>query len=269
MNLLGVSLEDRPAFFAQILTAILELRTRTGRPHWLVVDEAHHLLPRERSDAELALPQGMKGVLMITVHPEHLSPDTVASVDVVVAIGKTPHQTLGGLRGGAADPGAGRPDGRPPDGRAPRLAPVERRAPRAIPGVAPRDERRRHRRKYAEGELPPDRSFYFRGPKGALNLRAQNLKIFLQVADGVDEATWSHHLAERRRRPLAPRGDQGPDARERGRGAGRAEDAGRRGPAPGARADRGAVHRRGIAVRVGPSGGDRPSSARHGVEPRF
>ncbi|MGH3041108.1 MAG: phosphoglycolate phosphatase, partial [Gaiellaceae bacterium] len=28
-----------------------------------------------------------------------------------------------------------------------------------------------------------------------LNLRAQNLKIFLQVADGVDEATWSHHLA--------------------------------------------------------------------------
>src|SRR5205085_5407967 len=37
-----------------------------------------------------------------------------------------------------------------------------------------RTERQRHVRKYAEGELPPERSFYFRGPKEARNLRAQN-----------------------------------------------------------------------------------------------
>jgi hypothetical protein len=55
-------------------------------------------------------------------------------------------------------------------------------------------ERRRHRRKYAEGELEPDRSFYFRGPQGALNLRAQNLQLFKQLADGVDDETWLHHL---------------------------------------------------------------------------
>jgi hypothetical protein len=61
--------------------------------------------------------------------------------------------------------------------------------------VAPnRTERRRHTRKYAEGELPPDRSFYFRGPEGKLNLRAQNLMTFVQLADGVDEETWLHHL---------------------------------------------------------------------------
>jgi hypothetical protein len=58
----------------------------------------------------------------------------------------------------------------------------------------PREERRRHRRKYAEGELPADRSFYFRGPDQRLNLRAQNLKVFLQMAEGIDEATWRHHL---------------------------------------------------------------------------
>src|SRR5207302_5693096 len=57
-----------------------------------------------------------------------------------------------------------------------------------------RTERRRHSRKYAEGELPPDRSFYFRGPEGKLNLRAQNLTLFLQMAEGVDDATWLHHL---------------------------------------------------------------------------
>jgi hypothetical protein len=52
----------------------------------------------------------------------------------------------------------------------------------------------RHARKYAEGELGEDKSFYFRGPGEALNLRAQNLATFLQLADGVDDATWQHHL---------------------------------------------------------------------------
>ena len=53
---------------------------------------------------------------------------------------------------------------------------------------------RRHRRKYASGELGEDKSFYFRGPGGKLNLRAQNLTLFTQIAEGVDEETWLHHL---------------------------------------------------------------------------
>ena len=57
-----------------------------------------------------------------------------------------------------------------------------------------RVEHRRHVRKYTEGELPPDRSFFFRGPENALNLRAANLTRFVELAEGVDEATWHHHL---------------------------------------------------------------------------
>ncbi len=56
-----------------------------------------------------------------------------------------------------------------------------------------RTERRRHLRKYAEGELPEDRSFYFRGPEGKLNLRAHNLILFMDLADGVDDDTWQFH----------------------------------------------------------------------------
>ena len=70
-------------------------------------------------------------------------------------------------------------------------------------------EHQRHTRKYAEGELGEDKSFYFRGPDDALNLRAQNLMMFLQIADGVDDATWLHHLRARRLLALVPRGDQG------------------------------------------------------------
>jgi hypothetical protein len=57
-----------------------------------------------------------------------------------------------------------------------------------------RFEHRRHTRKYAEGELGEDRSFYFRGPRGDQNLRAHNLTLFLQLADGVNDETWRHQL---------------------------------------------------------------------------
>ncbi|HMC31803.1 MAG TPA: DUF5752 family protein, partial [Candidatus Angelobacter sp.] len=39
-----------------------------------------------------------------------------------------------------------------------------------------------------------EKSFFFRGPEAKLNLRAQNLGIFIQMAEGVDDETWLHHL---------------------------------------------------------------------------
>ena len=42
--------------------------------------------------------------------------------------------------------------------------------------------------------MTPDLCFYFRGPEGKLNLKAQNLAMFLQIADGVDDETWQFHL---------------------------------------------------------------------------
>jgi len=42
----------------------------------------------------------------------------------------------------------------------------------------------------AEGKLGDDKAFFFRGPEGKLRLRATNLIMFLEMADGVDDATW-------------------------------------------------------------------------------
>ncbi len=41
-------------------------------------------------------------------------------------------------------------------------------------------------------------SFYFRGPKNEMNLRAHNLTMFLQIAEGIDDATWEAPSAPRR-----------------------------------------------------------------------
>lgn len=48
INLLGVTLSDRPWFFMTLFARIRDLRARTGRPHWLIVDEAHHGLHTAR-----------------------------------------------------------------------------------------------------------------------------------------------------------------------------------------------------------------------------
>ena len=61
---------------------------------------------------------------------------------------------------------------------------------KVIPGTG---LRRRHLRKYSEGRLGEDKSFFFRGPDERLNLRAHNLTLFVELGDGVDEATWQWH----------------------------------------------------------------------------
>jgi hypothetical protein len=49
---------------------------------------------------------------------------------------------------------------------------------------------------YQGGDFDPargyddHRSFFFRGRDGRMNLRAQNLIIFLQIAEGIDDDTW-------------------------------------------------------------------------------
>jgi hypothetical protein len=37
-------------------------------------------------------------------------------------------------------------------------------------------------------------SFYFRGQGNAINVRAQNLMQFLQIAEQVEDAVWESHL---------------------------------------------------------------------------
>ena len=194
INLLGLALEHRPDFFVLLLPRLQELRARTGHPHWIVVDEAHHLLPVAWEPAPLTIPQGTYGMMLITMQPEHVSPALLEIVDTVIAIGEAPATTIGSFCRAVRETGPACEVVALETGEGLLWSRREGGPPVWFRSLPPRAERRRHRRKYAEGEISAERSFFFRGPEDKLNLRAQNLVTFLQLSDGVDDETWLHHL---------------------------------------------------------------------------
>lgn len=194
VNLLGVGVEDRPNFFSTLFPRLLELRVRTGRPHWLIVDEAHHLLPGTREMPALTLPPDFCGLMLITLGPDKLAAPVLPAVDTVIAVGERPAETIGIFCRHAGIPAPHLPATQLEKGEALQWSKRAPREPIRFQVAPSRSQRTRHRRKYSEGELTPDRSFFFRGSKGKLNLRAQNLMTFIQLMEGVDDQTWLFHL---------------------------------------------------------------------------
>lgn len=192
LNLLGIALHDRPAFLSELAAPLHELFATKGRPHWLIVDEAHHMLPRERSHRTRLATLEIPNVILNTVRPSELAREALATVNIALAIGNEQPRTLSELQSMLELPqlNAATWDSATTE------AALWRRGSNTIYPLAPvkpRLEQRRHKRKYASGDLR-DHSFYFTGPQKRLNLRAQNLAIFLQMARGVDRETWTYHL---------------------------------------------------------------------------
>jgi hydroxymethylpyrimidine pyrophosphatase-like HAD family hydrolase len=229
VNMIGLPLRDRPGFSAELLPRLAALRSRLGHPHWVVVDEAHHLMPAELREVPIKAVGDVGSLLMITVHPEALSPAALALADTVLAVGDTPEDTLApfadalnrprpavpgstvpgsapaGSSGGVPDEGPGAscgegagavPGESPEDGASGEVVLWrigDKRAER-LRTVPARTERARHRRKYAAGTMSKEKSFYFTGPGERLRLRARNLHTFVELSEGVDAGTWLHHL---------------------------------------------------------------------------
>jgi HAD superfamily hydrolase (TIGR01484 family) len=97
VNLIAVALRERAAVFGSLLSMLQEKRLHTGRPHWIVVDEAHHMLPREWAGGTAELVAQLDNTLMITVHPEHVSPAALKTVNAVIVVGAAPNEAVQGL----------------------------------------------------------------------------------------------------------------------------------------------------------------------------
>jgi HAD superfamily hydrolase (TIGR01484 family) len=198
VNLLGAQLADRPSFFQGLLSRIQELRSKTGRPHWIILDEAHHLLPAALDSAKLSIPKELASLALVTVHPDHVSQAILTSINGIVAVGPQPKSVVAQFSSSAGidlDIGLVKTNSAE-GGEIVVWLFAEQANPMRVNVTPAKSELKRHKRKYAAGELGEDKSFYFRGPVGRLNLRAQNMNIFAQIAEGIDEETWSFHLAQ-------------------------------------------------------------------------
>jgi hydroxymethylpyrimidine pyrophosphatase-like HAD family hydrolase/energy-coupling factor transporter ATP-binding protein EcfA2 len=192
VNTVALSLAERQRLVSETLVPISELKARTGRPHWIIVDEAHQLFPAGPG-ASLKLPDVFPASIFNTASPERISNNILKKIDVVVAFGKASFDKLRCLRDSLGLSG--------------RLQDVELRDNEAVIWFrnrdstvipvdidSPRQFHRRHIGKYAVGDVGEWHSFYFRGPHNRMNLRAKNVCEFVHISTQLDDDIWEHHL---------------------------------------------------------------------------
>lgn len=194
VSFFSVPEKERPVYFDKLLRALSEQRSRTGRPHWIIVDEAHYAAPRDWAPAKAWPKEELKGVMLISAFHDRLSPAVLSSVDTIISIASEPQEALREM--------SDLLDRQLPDLQTPRDHQVHhalawRRGmeqPIWFSRMVPKSEAQRHRHSHFDGQMDPEYRFVFRGPEGKLQLSVQNLKIFMQNAEGLDDETWQYHL---------------------------------------------------------------------------
>lgn len=192
--LTGMPIADRPPYFFDLVPQLFALRGRSGHPHWMILDEAHHLMPADWKPATGLFPEHLHNLVLITVEPNLLAQSLLERIDTVIAVGASAEQTIQSF---AIASNTTPPELDPVDLESGELLIWNRsgnQPPIKVKGYSSKLESHRHHRKYVEGNLAAENCFYFQGKEKHLNLRAQNLMIFLQLAEGVDDETWEYHL---------------------------------------------------------------------------
>jgi hypothetical protein len=149
-------------------------------------------LPRDWALASAEMPEELTNLVLITIHPEHVSQIALRRINTLLIVGREPHLIMQEFGKEIEKETPDVPTEDLARGEALFWSIEENRVVR-VKTEPPRHEHFRHRRKYAEGELEEERTFHFRGPGDKLDLRAQNLNIFVQIAEGIDAETWQFH----------------------------------------------------------------------------
>jgi len=70
----------------ELLGRMEPIRAATGRPHWIVLDEAHHIVPRATAQPALLTAHPF-GIVYITVDPQHLASSVLPTIVRTIATG--------------------------------------------------------------------------------------------------------------------------------------------------------------------------------------
>lgn len=186
--IMSIPMSDRPAFFSDFLLAFMQLKKDYGHPHWLLIDEAHHVAP---STVKTTLPEGLDNFLLISVAVDEIDPSLVKKVSTVMVVGE---DSAGPLKKFCVVREIEKPENIPAirDNEA-CIYDDTGQTPYVIKYNPPTKLQQRHKRKYAHGEMGED-SFIFTGKENKLNLKANNLAMFTHLAEGIDDDTWIYHL---------------------------------------------------------------------------
>ena len=115
--LAAVPEEDRHEFVEKLLVPLRELRETAGRPHWVLVDEAHHLLPAS-AEADDSPATGAENTIYVTDDPMALAPGILASVDGIACCGENAAGTLDAFAAAVSWGRPALPSGHPHAGQA-------------------------------------------------------------------------------------------------------------------------------------------------------
>ncbi|TCR76701.1 HAD-IIB family hydrolase [Rhizobium sp. BK376] len=192
VSTLALSIEERKRLFSNLARSVRHLRRNSGRPHWLIIDEAHHVLPFLQAE-KMPAPTAGLGAILVTVDLAMIHPVILKNISTLIAMGSTAPELIASYAGAL---GIECPK------QFPRLSseefvlwsPATGAPPSILRRVSPKQIHHRHRGKYATGDVGAEHSFYFRGPNLETNLRARNLEEFLTLADEVSDPVWQHHL---------------------------------------------------------------------------
>ncbi|TWU02547.1 HAD family hydrolase [Stieleria varia] len=194
VSFFGIKKNDRPEYFNRLFRALAELRSRTGRPHWIIVDEAHYAAPKDWQPARMWSGDELAGIIFITAYHDQISTAVLEHVDWIISIAEKPDDAI---RQCCELMKETLPKFHPPEDHRPHRALAWRRGderPVWFSRLAPRTDGQRHQHSYYDGEMDQELQFVFRGADKQLSLATANLKEFIKTAEGVDEATWLHHL---------------------------------------------------------------------------
>jgi hydroxymethylpyrimidine pyrophosphatase-like HAD family hydrolase len=91
--LVAIERARRTAFVADLMRRLVALREETGRPHWIVLDEAQEV-PEGRSVRNELADEPAENLIHVTSDPERLGIDMLVEADVVVGRGPAAHEML-------------------------------------------------------------------------------------------------------------------------------------------------------------------------------
>src|SRR5258708_5137915 len=80
-----MSRAEKVAYATKALSAVAFVRSTPGLPHWLILDEAHHVAPADGSPVVDLLRGGAGSLCMITLAVTDLAPDVRGLPNVVAA----------------------------------------------------------------------------------------------------------------------------------------------------------------------------------------